>query len=150
MASSVITLSSENKRLMSIGEQLKNQILVRWAEPGEPVREWLEANSERNAFDPGILSYPALKVFAAQNCTKVHSYIPIHQPTMIESIGVNPESTPLEKANAVMETVKVIASLTHQAGQREIYFLASDETTAKGAELMGFSEIPFRVFRRRL
>lgn len=136
---------------MSIGEQLRHQVMVRFADPEtEPVVDWCQANSSRNAFDKDVLTYPSCKVMAAHEDGAVIAYMPIQGTAMLESIGPNPDATPLQVANATMEMVKAGALLAYGAGHRELYFLASDEVTARGAELMGFEELPFRVFRKRL
>jgi hypothetical protein len=136
---------------MSIGTELKNLVMVRLADAGkEPVIEWCEANSARNSFDKSVLGYPATKTLAAHNNGTVYAYMPIQGTAMLESIGPNPAATPLEIANGVMEMVKAAATLAYTAGYRELYFLASDETTAQGAKLMGFECLPYKVYRRRL
>lgn len=136
---------------MSIGEQLRNPVMVRFAEQDtEPVIDWCQANSERNAFDKDVLGYPSCKVLAAHNNGTVYTYMPIQGTTMLESIGVNPEATPLQIAHGVIECVKAAALLAYGAGHREIYFLASDDLTAEGAAKLGFEEVPFKCFRKRL
>lgn len=125
--------------------------MVRLAEPTtEPVIDWCQANSQRNAFDRDVLTYPSTKVLAAHNNGNVLAYMPIQGTAMLESIGPNPEATPLELANAVLEMVKGAALLAYGAGYRELHFLVSDEVTAEGAKKIGFQELPYRVFRKRL
>ena len=136
---------------MSIGEQLRNPIDVRFADPAtEPVVGWCEANSARNAFDKEVLNYPACKVLAAHNNGTVYVYMPIQGTTMLESIGPNPAATPMQVAKAVAELVQGASLLAHGAGHREIHFLASDDNTAEGAKLMGFELLPYRVYRKKL
>lgn len=136
---------------MSIGEQLRHQVMVRFADPDiEPVIDWCQRNSARNAFDRDVLTYPATKVLAAHEDGAVIAYMPIQGTAMLESIGPNPDATPMQIANGVMEMVKSAATLAHGAGYRELYFLASDPVTARGAQLMGFEELPFKVYRKRL
>ena len=135
---------------MSIGEKIRNQVWVRFADKDkEPVRDWCAANSARNAFDPAILEYPATRVLAAVN-GHIINYMPIQVVALLESIGVNPDASALEVATGVMECVKAASILASAAGHGELLFMASDETTAKGAELLGFSEVPFKLYRRRL
>lgn len=135
---------------MSIGQQIKNQVWVRFADQTkEPVKAWCEANEERNAFDPKVLTYPATKILAAEN-GHVINYMPVQTVAMLESIGVNPEATPLEVATGLMECVKAAATLSSGAGFGELYFLSSDENTAQGAEALGFEEVKMKVYRRRL
>jgi hypothetical protein len=33
---------------------------------------------------------------------------------------------------------------------REVCFLASDQATAEGAKKMGFEELPYKVYRKRI
>lgn len=136
---------------MSIGEQLRNPIWVRFADKAkEPVQQWLEANKARNSFDAAVLDYPATRVLAAHNNGTTYTYMPVQQTAMLESIGINPQATPTQVAASVLEMTKAAATLAHAAGFREIFFLVSDENTAQGAKLMGFEDCPFRVMRKRL
>ena len=131
--------------------QERNLVMIRMADPKtEPVREWCERNSTRNAFDEKILDYPTTKVLAAHSNGTVYAYMPVQGTAMIESIGLNVDVRPLEQATAVMELTKGAALLASNASCKELYFLASDEITAEGAKRMGFSELPYRVFRMRL
>ena len=136
---------------MSIGEQIRNQVWVRLADSDiEPVIDWCQANQERNAFDRDVLTYPATKVLAAHNGEKVFAYMPVQGAAMLESIGPNPDATPLEVSSALFEMVQGAALMAHANGMREMYFLSSDEVTSRGAEKMGFVELPYRVYRKRL
>lgn len=136
---------------MSIGSQIKNPIWVRFADRfEEPVHEWLTANKERNGYNPEVLDYPATRILAAHNNGTTYAYMPIQQTAMLESIGTNPQASVMEIAGSVLEMTKAAATLAHAAGFREMYFLVSDENTAKGAKLMGFEEVPMKVMRKKL
>lgn len=136
---------------MSIGEQIRHPVMVRLAEPTtEPVVDWCQANSARNAFDRDVLDYPSTKVLAAHDNGTVHAYLPVQGAAMLESIGPNPDSTPLEIANGVVECVKGAALMAYANGMRELFFLASDDLTAQGAEKLGFEKLDFTVYRKRL
>jgi hypothetical protein len=135
--------------------QERNLVMVRLADPKtEPVRQWLEANSSRNGFDPKVLDYPGTKILAAHCNGTVYAYMPIQPVAMLESIGPNPEAEPLEVATGVMEMCKAAGILAYAAENREMYFLASDEVTALGAARMGFENLTekfgYSVFRARL
>jgi hypothetical protein len=136
---------------VSIGTELRNPVLVRFADPAkEPVVAWLKANAERNAFDPEVLDYPSTSILAAHNNGTVYAYMPIQSVVMLESIGPNPEESPIHIAEGVMNCVRGAALTAYSAGCREIYFLANDEVTAEGAKKMGFEQCPFKVFRKKL
>ena len=136
---------------MSIGEQIRNPVMVRLAEVDtEPVVDWCQANSARNDFDRDVLAYPATKVLAAHDNGNVFAYMPIQGTAMLESIGPNPEATPMQVAAGVVEMVKGAALLAYEAGFRELYFLASDDTTSRGAEKLGFEKLEYTVYRKRL
>lgn len=137
--------------------QERNFVMVRLADKdAEPVKEWLSANSARNGFDPEVLEYKCTKVLAAHLNGTVYAYMPVQPVIMLESIGPNPEAKPLEVATGVMELVKAAAfgAVNSEPPIRELYFLASDQLTAKGAESMGFENLTkkygYSVFRRRL
>lgn len=136
---------------MSIGAKIRAGMMVRKADPTkEPVKECLAANSKRNAFDPDVLEYPLTTTLAAHSNGTTYAYMPVNPVLMLESIGMTNGHTPQEQANAVMEMTKTAAALGHINGYREVYFLASDETTANGAKLMGFEELPYKCFRLKL
>lgn len=139
---------------MSIGTTLRNAVMVRLADPeSEPVVDWCQANSERNAFDRDVLSYPSTKVLAAYQDFpdgKVINYMPIQGATILESIGSNPEATLNEITQGVIECVQGAALMAYANGFREIYFCASDDSTAKAAEHMGFDRVEMAVYKKRL
>jgi len=136
---------------MSIGEQIRNRVDVRLADPEtEPVIDWCQANSQRNAFDRDVLTYPSTKVLAAHTNGTVYAYMPVQGAAMLESIGPNPDASPLQVASGVMEMCKGAALMAYANGMRELYFLASDDVTAAGAEKLGFEEMKFKVYRKRL
>lgn len=136
---------------MSIGHELRNAIDVRLAESNtEPVIDWCQANSERNAFDRDVLDYPATKVLAAHNNGTVYAYMPVQGVAMLESIGPNPAINPIQIAAAIVEMVKGACLMAYANGMRECYFLSSDSLTAEGAKKMGFEELPYKVYRKRL
>jgi hypothetical protein len=136
---------------MSIGYELRNAIDVRLAEPQtEPVVDWCQANSSRNAFDRDVLEYPATKVLAAHNNGTVYAYMPVQGVAMLESIGPNPAVNPIQIAAAIVEMVQGACLMAYANGMREAYFLSSDDLTAEGAKKMGFEELPYKVYRKRL
>jgi hypothetical protein len=69
---------------------------------------------------------------------------------MLESLGPNPEVNPIQVTAALVQMVKGAGLMAYANGMRELYFLASDETTALGAEHMGFVKLNFTVYRKRL
>src|ERR1700758_2517368 len=124
---------------MSIGTTLRNQVMVRLADPEtEPVIDWCQANSERNAFDKDVMSYPGTKVLASHKDETVSVYLPVQPVAMLESVGSNPNASQLEITGGLIEAVKGACLLAYAADHREVYFLSSDELTAKGAEMLGF------------
>ena len=136
---------------MSIGTQLRQVIDVRLADPDiEPVIDWCQANSERNAFDRDVLTYPATKVLAAHDNGTVFCYLPVQGAAVFESVGPNPDATPLQVAASLVEMVKGGCLMAYANGMREAYFLSSDEITGEGAKKLGFEELPYTVYRKRL
>lgn len=133
----------------------RNLVMVRLADPKtEPVREWLEANSGRNGFDPAIMEYPGLKVLAAQKDGEVLAYMPVQPVAVLESIGINPEANARDIATAVMELTKHAAFMAYGGDCREMFFLGSDPNTSEGAKNLGFEDLTekfgYHVFRARL
>ena len=136
---------------MSIGTQIRNPVDVRLADPDvEPVVDWCQANSERNAFDRDVLSYPSTKILAAHDNGTTYGYLPVQGAAILDSFGPNPEATPIQITAALIQLVKGAGLMAYANGMRELLMLASDETTALGAEQMGFEKLPFTVYRKRL
>ena len=136
---------------MSIGTTLRNQVFVRLAEPDtEPVADWCQANSGRNAFDKDVLTYPNTKILAAHANDAVSVYLPVQPVAMLESVGSNPSATPLEVAGGLIEATKAACVLAYAAGHREVYFLSSDDLTAQGAQMLGFVPLPYTIYRKKL
>jgi N-acetylglutamate synthase-like GNAT family acetyltransferase len=136
----------------SVGKILREEISLRSATPEDvpKLTEWLEARKTRNQFDPAILKYPSLEVVACHTNGTTHAFVPTQTVTMLESVGTNPESSSQQVAHSLVLAVKAIEFMAHRSGQRELYFLASDTNTAKGAEHLGFEELDMKVFRKRL
>jgi len=139
---------------MSLGSELRSQVTVRLADPAkEPVEKWCKANSARNSFDRGVIDYPRTVILAGHGggvAQMVFAYMPLQVTAMLESIGPNPEATPLQIAAAVRGMVSGAELLAYESGCREIGFLASDANTATAALMMGFEEMPFKYFRKKL
>lgn len=112
--------------------------------------EWLRANKDKNSFDEDVLSYPASELWSARKNGTVHAYLPLQQVVVLESLGPNPESQPIEIASSLLKFVEGASLVAHRAGMREIMFMVSDELTAQAAEILGFEELKCRVMRRKL
>ena len=136
---------------MSTAATLRNQVYVRLAAPDEPYLAWFEANKERNDFDPAVLGYPTTKVLAAYKLDgTVLAYMPVQTVAMLESIATNPEVGSMKRTAGVVEMTQAAAMLASLGGIRECFFCSTDDLTAGGAELMGFEELPYKVYRLRI
>lgn len=128
-------------------------ILVRKADlQAEPhLRKWMEEGAARTEYDPKVLDYPLTEVLAAHTNGTTYTATPIQPVTMIEGIGVNPESSNQEITAALIETIKAIVFTSQRGGIREVYFLTEDENTADAAAQIGFEELPpCKVMRMRV
>lgn len=112
--------------------------------------EWLRANQDKNSFDEGVLAYPCTELWAAKNNGTTHAYLPVQQVVVLESLGTNPNSKPIEIASSLLKFVEGASLIAHRAGMRELMFLVSDDLTAKASEALGFEELKCRVMRRKL
>src|SRR6185369_13931888 len=104
---------------------------------------WLLGGAEKNALDPMMLNWTTdeLKVFVAENERGVHAMVPAHNSVTLESLALNPESTPAEKLQAVSEAVKAIAFEARGARVKQMNFISSDERTDESAmRQLGFSK----------
>ena len=130
---------------------IEQQLPVSLAAKDDPeAKAWLQANHERNSFDPAVLDYPCTVILKVEDSEKVRGYMPIQNAVMLESIGLNARLSALEAAEAVMNMIAAAIRLGHDIGIRECYFLATDEVTARGAEQMGFEALPYQLYRLKI
>lgn len=110
----------------------------------------LEANKERNALDPVVLSYPSSLLLQCSDGEKVMGVMITQSVQMLESIALNETMTSEEKASAAMNLMAYALNLAHQVGQREAYFCASDPVTERAMKQMGWQLVEYSVYRLRL
>ena len=115
-------------------------------EEAKQIVEWLEG---KPGYDAAVLDYPTLKVLCSYNDVP-KAYVPFQTVAMMESTANNPEANEGEVAQAFRDCVKAIGLLASAAGMRELYFLATDEATAKMAEKRGFERMPWPALRMKL
>src|SRR5690348_1506899 len=85
------------------------------------------AHTEGNLFDPAVLAYPATKVLKTSDGNRNLMYMPVQQCQVWESLGINPEASELEVAASLKALAQVLQFMARAEGQREIYFLCSEE-----------------------
>lgn len=102
------------------------QLRLKFAEPEdhEQVIRWLNANPA-NDFDSRILSYPTLQIVTAYNGHNV-MHLPMHECLVLESLAVNPETTELERAQALRDVTKAATLIASGKRMKELYFMLSD------------------------
>ena len=101
-------------------------------------------------FDPRILDYPTLKIVTTYNGKGFISHLPSQQALVLESVGVNPEATELEKAQAIRYAINGQMLVASSFGLKEIYFIGTDERVISLAEAHGFERLPWPVLRLKL
>lgn len=110
----------------------------------------LEANKERNDFDPEVLGYPSSLLLRCDDESKRRGYLTTQSVQMIESIALDDKLTSQEKAEAAMNLMAFALSLANRVGQREAYLVASDPVTERAMIQMGWDRIEHPVYRLRL
>jgi hypothetical protein len=113
----------------------------------DEARESLEQTPE---FDKGILDYPTLRIVTAYNGKGFISHLPSQQALVLESVGVNPEATELEKAQAIRYALNGQMLVASSFNLKEIYFIGTDEHVISLAESHGFERLPWPVLRLKL
>lgn len=136
---------------MSLGEKIKELMEVRPVSKDDPdALAMLRANIERNALDEEVLKYPACELWTARTNGTRHAAMPVQKVYVLESVGLNKDSSIQEQGTALLELVKVACFEAYRDGAREVMFLVSDPATEQGAKLLGFEEVTCKVMRRRL
>lgn len=69
---------------------------------------------------------------------------------MLESLAINPESSELDKAQALRDLVKAVSLLASTEGITEIYMLDGGGGVAELATKHGFEELPYKIYRLKL
>lgn len=110
---------------------------------------WL-VKTKDNGFDASVLAYPGTFTICAYNKERNVLYMPVQQPFMLESLGINPDASAEESAFAIAEATREVIMQAHIKGVGEIYFLGSNEKTNAFATKHGFEEVPFKVYRMKL
>lgn len=127
------------------------QLKIRFAKQDDVAQivNWLNANPI-NQFDPGILEYPTLRIFAAYSDAGNEAFIPFQRVLMLESYAPRPGLERAVSAQALRDFTKAAELTASAEGVREIYFLDGGDGVAEMALANGYEEVPFRVFRMRL
>lgn len=127
------------------------QIYVRPARQSESKQylEW-SRSTEGNAFDPEVAARPSTFTLVAYNPESSIAYMPVGQVFTMESLGIKPGATDLEKAFSVRELMKAVVLQAHIKGIGEIYFIGSSPLTNAFAAERGFEKIEYPVYRMKL
>jgi hypothetical protein len=118
-------------------------------EDADKILAWSEANKARSHFDAQTLAYPLTEVVCAENGTE-KLYVPVQLVGMIEALAPDPQAHHAEIRRALYLTLGDIVSKARQSGVRELYFVGTDPVLNVLAERVGFEELPWPVYRRKL
>lgn len=104
------------------------------------ARFFFEKIAAKSHFDRTILNYPNVVLLEAYRklSNQTLLVVPIHPVYMMESLGPNPEATPLEISMSLAQVVKTLHYASMVEGKGEIYFPCTDEDVNKMAEGHGF------------
>jgi hypothetical protein len=112
---------------------------------------WWNRIRDVNHFDPHVATYPTIAYMAAEDANRgALLYVPIQTVYMIDALGPNPDSSPLDLAEALKQFIKVLAFKAAENGVGEIYFPTNDKDIIKLAKMHGFDEIGYPVLRLRV
>jgi hypothetical protein len=125
-----------------------------WAEycAAQDIQQASEAlaHTNQNLFDPVVLSYPSTVILKASDGERALVFMPVQQCQVWESLGISPQASELETAAALKALTHVLRFKALENGQKEIYFICTEESTQKFAEKHGFERINSPVFRMKL
>lgn len=124
--------------------------LVGAAEPW--VGEWLARQRPRNGFLERTLSYPKLKVWAAEDSYDQRRLAVMmqHPVLMLDSCATREGIHEVEAGRALLELLKVGVADALASGIQEIAFLDSDPVVTKAAEKLGFQQSQYKLYLMRL
>lgn len=138
---------------MNLETQLDVKVVERSQDPADPypeARRWLEANAERNGFDPEVLGYPCTMVLRVEDAKGVLGYMPVQSAMFVESVALRANLSKVEGAQAMLNLGAAAERLAIDFGIRESYSLVTDEVTARAAIAVGYEVLPWQVIRKRL
>lgn len=146
---------------------MRKHIYVRPAtwEDGPIFKDWVEANKEKNKFDPAVMAYPNTITLCAYDEDGPLAFLPFQQPLMVDASGdkpiaetpmfleglaMRPGASKLDTSRALKEFIQAAVFLGHMKGTGELYFLGTDEGTDALAENQLFERLNFPIYRLRL
>jgi hypothetical protein len=130
---------------------IETQLKVTLAPKDDPEAiAMLQANVERNDYDPEVLGYPSSLLLRCDDESKRRGYLTTQSVQMVESIALDDKLTSQEKAEAAMNLIAFALSLANRVGQKEAYFVASDPVTERAMKQMQWEKIEHPVYRLRL
>ena len=111
---------------------------------------WAEENADKNEFDPAVALFPSSTTWCAYDKDGPLAYQTLQQPIMLESLAPRPGLTPVQVASCLKELTQNAVTFAHSRGSGEIYFLASDDSTAEFAANHIFEKVDMSVYRVKL
>jgi hypothetical protein len=113
--------------------------------------EWLQRIAQVSHLDPEVLLYPSTRLLQAyeKGTAKPLLYMPVHQVFMMESLGPNPDASPMEIAAALAQITKTVCWEAQNQGIGEFYMPCSDGNVIKMAEAHGFMRMTYDETHRR-
>lgn len=112
--------------------------------------DWLKKLCSRNLIDWGVLTYPATVLLKVHNGIRNLLHVPVQTCYVVESLGISPENSATDTASALSAVFQVIHWESINKGQKEVYFLCSDEQTCAFAEHHGMERMNIPLYRWKL
>lgn len=124
-----------------------------WVRPVRPAdqKDFNEyvAITEKNEFDPEVLTYPSTTMLVAHDGKPV-VFLPVQLAVVLESLAIRPDASDFQVSVALKELVSVVSVLAAQRQLGEMYFIGTNERTNAFATKNGFTELPWKVYRLKL
>lgn len=106
-------------------------------------------NGDHNYFDPSVLGYPTTFTLRTTQGKQSILFMPVQTAFVMESLGINPESSNHQVAVSLKEIVVALKLEAQRRGIGEIYFAGSNDKTNEFAVKHGMEELPWKFYRMR-
>jgi hypothetical protein len=119
-------------------------------ESDAPIASEFLSTTPDNLLDPGITTYPSLRVLAVDINGTPAVYVPFHPVLVVESLGHKPGISPRENAYALKKLNDALEETARVYGISEIMWMCADDSLIEIASHHGYEVVKTKVLRKKV